>query len=442
VSTASPLSRHGVTRTLLFLCGALFVLGAAVHNPGCISLAVDGARGAFHRPGIAVPPSARIHDMQWLFLAAGCVLLAVSWLIGRVPALDSFFRRPAVEKLVLVLLVVVTPIVWGEFALRAFVPPRKATTTLFERDDELGWKLRRGASDNWGGVMVHINEAGYRGPVIPRERTAGKKRVLFLGDSVTFGYRIARWQDTFPFLADSLAGTRDSLDIETVNLSVEGYSQWQEAIVMAKQGAPYRPDLVVLGFVLNDVTEMFHLVRFGGAEEGFQMRHAASNRLTRLLQKSAIVYEVQNVTREIKAKRRLGEDVRLGAIKQQALEVETLMRRPDQANVKTAWDYALADLQKIDDQCRALGIPLLVAAFPFAVQIPAPDGLSAPQRVLESYTHARNIAMIDMLPPLAAAARADSTSPLFLDEDHFSPQGHRVVAGLLAPVIAGQLRKN
>src|SRR6476646_7933680 len=115
---------------------------------------------------------------------------------------------------------------------------------------------------------------------------------------------------------------------------------------MQKEGARYTPDLVVVGFVLNDVTEMFHLVKFGGAEEGFQMRHAASSWLDRVLSKSAIVYEVQNVTREIKAKRRLGSDVRLGAIKQQSLEVETLMRKPDQANVKTAWDFALNDLQK------------------------------------------------------------------------------------------------
>lgn len=430
-----------MTRTLLFLCGALFVLGAAVHNPGCIALAVDGARGVFHRPGITTPPPARIHAIQWLFLAAGGLFLVAAWLIGLVSALDSFFRRPVIEKLVLVMLVAIAPILWGELALRAFVPPRKATTTLFERDDELGWKLRPGASDTWGGVMVHINEAGYRGPVIAHERTAGKKRVLFLGDSVTFGYRIARWQDTFPFLADSLAATRDSLDIETVNLSVEGYSQWQEAIVMAKEGAPYRPDLVVLGFVLNDVTEMFHLVRFGGAEEGFQMRHAASNWFTRLLQKSAIVYEVQNVTREIKAKRRLGEDVRLGAIKQQALEVETLMRRPDQANVKTAWDYALSDLQKIADQCEALHVPLVVVAFPFAVQIADPDGLSAPQRVLAGYTTMRSIETLDLLPPLAAAEH-DPTGSLFLDEDHLSSEGHRIVAALLAPIIADRLQQN
>jgi hypothetical protein len=106
--------------------------------------------------------------------------------------------------------------------------------------------------------------------------------------------------------------------------------------------------------------------------------------------------------------------------------------------VKTAWDFALADLQKIADQCAALDIPLLVVAFPFAVQVGDPVTLGAPQRVLSHYANARNIPCFDLLPPLAAAAKADTTA-LFLDEDHLSPHGHRVVAGLLAPVIADQL---
>lgn len=377
--------------------------------------------------------------MQWYFLAAGLLFLAIAWSIARVPMLDSFFRRATVEKLVLVVLVIVVPITWCELALRAFVPPREATTKLFLQDENLGWKLNPGASDSWGGVVVHINEKGYRGPVVPYERTHGKKRVLFLGDSVTFGYRIARWQDTFPFLADSLAGAADSLEVETVNLAVEGYSQWQEAIVMQTEGKLYKPDLVVLGFVLNDVTEMFHLVKFGGAEEGFQMRHAASSWLGRVLSKSAIVYEVQNVTREIKARRKLGEDLRLGAIKQQSLEVETLMRRPDQANVKTAWDFALADLQKIADMCKELNIPFVVVAFPFEVQLHDAMGLGTPQRVLFNYTQARNIDMIDLLPPLSAAVCGQENVVPFLDEDHFSLEGHRMVAELLSDTIAKKL---
>lgn len=401
---------------------------------------VHGARAVLHRPGNITPSAEHVHGAQWRFVVVGIALVVLAWVIGRVPALDRWFRRAAVEKLVLVLAVVIGPIAWAEVALRAIVPPLGGTTRIFVRDEELGWRFNPGATDMWGGVQVHINKDGYRGPLIPVARTPGTHRVLYLGDSVTFGYRVAHWQDTFPFMADSLAAALDAHPIETLNLSVEGYSQWQEAIVMDKTGARYRPDMVVLGFVLNDVTEMFHLVRFGGSGEGFQIGHAAASWFERLTSHSAIVYEVQKVTREIKARKRLGEDVRLGAIKQQALDVETLMRRPDQDNVKMAWGIALADLQKIADRCHELDIPFLVVAFPFAVQLSDPAGLAAPQRALSQYASAHGIRCVDMLPVLAEAAKDSTRAPLFLDEDHFSPAGHRLVADLLAPLIAQTLQ--
>ena len=115
------------------------------------------------------------------------------------------------------------------------------------------------------------------------------------------------------------------------------------------------------------------------------------------------------------------------------------MRRPDQPNVKTAWDFALADLKKIADQCRALNIPFVVVAFPFEVQLHDAMNLGTPQRVLFNYTQARNIEMVDLLPPLSAAACGNDTLSLFLDEDHFSLEGHRMVAELLSETIAGKL---
>ena len=442
MTTPSPASPRGASRTLLSLAGAVFLTAAALHNSWLVARAVDLARLLFHRPGIAYPDASRLHATQLVFLSLGAALLAASWLIGRSALLDRFFRRPLVEKCLLALFVVAVPLGWLELGLRPFVPDEEKSTRLFLRDDALGWRLRPGAVEPWGGVEVRINERGFRGPALPYEKPAGTRRVVYLGDSVTFGYRIAHWQETFPFLVDSLLSARDSLRVETVNLAVEGYSQWQQLIVLANEGERYDPDLVVVGFVLNDVTEMFHLERFGGAEEGFQMRQAYATGLDRLLSKSALVYEIRNVVREVKAKRRLGADVRLGAIKQEMLEVETLMHKPDQPNVKIAWDFALADLQKIVDRCAARNVPVLVVAFPFTVQLDDPAGLSAPQRVLTSYARARAFDVVDLLPPLAAHVRGTGAAPadLFLDHDHLSPEGHRVVAGLLAVPIAERLR--
>ena len=443
METASPGARRGASRTLLTIAGAIFVTGAAVHNTWFVSLAVRAARSLLHRPGIAEPDPGRVHAMQLAFFATGAVLLAAAWIVGRVAPLDRWFRRPLVERVLLSLFVIAVPVGWLELALRAFVPAHEKTTTLFVRDDALGWKLRANAVDEWGGVEVHVNERGFRGPVVSYPRAGGTRRILYLGDSVTFGYRIARWEDTYPYVIASMLEARDSIPTETVNLAVEGYSQWQEHLLLEQEGYRYRPDLVVVGFVLNDVTEMFHLARFGGSDEGFQLRHSYASAFDRLAAKSALCYEIQNLILEVKARRRLGADVRLGALQQEMLEVETLIDHPDQPNVKTAWDYALGDLQRIVDGCGAHGIPVLVVAFPFTVQLSDPDRLSAPQRVIISYAAARHIPMIDLLPPLVEYTRRAGVAPdsLFIDHDHLSVEGHRVTAELLADTIAAYARQ-
>jgi lysophospholipase L1-like esterase len=431
---------RGVVRLLLVAAGAIFIVSAAVHNPWTVEVAARAVRAILGRPFLT-PDAGRIHDAQLVLLGIGIALLVAAWLVGRFARLDRFFRKPLVEKLMLAVFVVGVPLVGLEVALRPFLPDHEKSTTLFVKDDRLGWKLRPGAVDQWGDVEVSVNERGFRGPVVPYPKAPGTTRIVYLGDSVTFGYRVARWEDTYPFVLEGILVATDSLSIETVNLAVEGYSQWQQAIVLADEGDRYAPDLVVVGFVLNDVTEMFHLARFGGADEGFQLRHSYTSRWDRLLSKSALVYQIQNVVREAKAKRKLGDDVRLGAIRQQALEVETLMTKPDQANVKMAWDIALSDLQGIVDHCAARGVPVLVVVFPFTVQLSDPSGLSAPQRVIASYAAARGIEIIDLLPPLAQYLQETATAPtdLFVDHDHLSVEGHRVVATMLAERMAAIL---
>jgi lysophospholipase L1-like esterase len=439
-TTRGDIRGRGVARLIFIASGAIFILAAAAYNTWTVEVAARAVRALLHRPFLT-PDASRIHHAQFVFVTVGTALLLAAWLFGRIARLDRLLRRPLVEKLLLAVFVVGVPLVGLEVALRPFVPSHEKTMSLFIKDDRLGWKLRPGAVDPWGDVEVRVNERGFRGPVIPYPKTPGATRIVYLGDSVTFGYRVARWEDTFPFVLEGMLEAADSLAIETVNLAVEGYSQWQQALVLADEGDRYAPDLVVIGFVLNDVTEMFHLARFGGADEGFQLRHSYTSRWDRLLSKSALVYQIQNVVREVKAKRKLGDDLRLGAIRQQALEVETLMTNPDQANVKVAWDIALADLQGIVDHCAARGVPVLVVVFPFAVQLSDPGAMSAPQRVIESYAAARGIATVDLLPLLAAHSRATGNAPtdLFVDHDHLSVEGHRVTAALLAEPIAAIL---
>jgi len=189
--------------------------------------------------------------------------------------------------------------------------------------------------------------------------------------------------------------------------------------------------------VLNDVTEKFHLVRFGGQEEGFQLTHSYYSWLDRILTHSGLAYQVRNLTREFKAKRKLGSDVALGAVKQELLDVKTLMHSPDRENVQSAWNITLQNLSRIFDDCRERDIKTAIVIFPFKMQVFTPDKTDAPQRRLSQWSDEKEIPTLDLLPVLRDYVDTQRESPntLFFDHDHLSTRGTRVASQAIAEFL-------
>jgi len=79
----------------------------------------------------------------------------------------------------------------------------------------------------------------------------GKCRVLVLGDSYVFGYAV-REDESFPQVTERLLRSAGRRDIEVMNAGIPGYNTVQELCVLEKFAEKYRPDLVVLAYVMND----------------------------------------------------------------------------------------------------------------------------------------------------------------------------------------------
>jgi hypothetical protein len=113
-----------------------------------------------------------------------------------------------------------------------------------------GWAPRPGAVIRDGGQLVTINAAGYRGRLVGPRAPAGVKRIVMLGDSLTFGIQVAD-DETFASILDS----RDN-GFEVVNLAVQGYGLGQDLIKLEREGLAYSPDVVVLNVCLaNDLAD-------------------------------------------------------------------------------------------------------------------------------------------------------------------------------------------
>ncbi|HSA30752.1 MAG TPA: hypothetical protein P5160_03020 [Candidatus Omnitrophota bacterium] len=113
----------------------------------------------------------------------------------------------------------------------------------------LGWKSIPDFNnpDEFNGRGVRINSKGVRGPTdIPYARTPGKKRILIIGDSFTFGVDVGD-RETYPYFLQQLLP-----DTEVVNMGEPGYGHDQMLLYLKEEGAKYDPDIVMIGYLSMD----------------------------------------------------------------------------------------------------------------------------------------------------------------------------------------------
>lgn len=130
-------------------------------------------------------------------------------------------------------------------------------------DPVLDWRYVPHSRFQQGKIVNQYNSIGFRGDDHPVEKEAGVKRIVVIGDSVTEGYGV-NWESAFgPQLQNWLGETH-----EIVSLGMGGLNTPQEVHVLQEYGVQYRPDVVIVNFVLND-GDFFSSARAGAkhAEE-------------------------------------------------------------------------------------------------------------------------------------------------------------------------------
>jgi lysophospholipase L1-like esterase len=417
---ASPPPVRAV-RMLLVGAGSLLLVTALVYNEIVLGVLLPEATAA---PGTVV----KIRLVQLYLAISGAASIVLGSLAGRLGGLRTLANRTWVANLVLVILAIGTPVWIAELTLRPFTVLHRKST-IFVRDPDLGWRLRPGVEGRWFGTPVKINAKGLRGPEIDYAKPPGVFRVLYLGDSVTFGFGLADHAETFPYrVAEVLREHGDA--VETVNAGVDGYSPWQERLFLEREGLRYDPDLVVVTFVLNDVTEKLSLVRFGGSSEGFQLENSYLSAVDRLMSHSAIV----QTARRVGARARFGDDIREGAIRQQWVEVRALVDRPDDPEIREAWTMTADNLRGLFAVADVHDVPVLLVLVPFRFQLDDPEGSSVPQREALALASEAGVAAIDLLPILTTRMRERGETPddYFLDADHLTALGSEIVARSIA----------
>jgi lysophospholipase L1-like esterase len=138
--------------------------------------------------------------------------------------------------------------------------------TIFEGDPLLYWRLRPNLSNVvWDFTPVSTNSEGLRREGDIGRKRPGALRVVCLGDSVTFGYRVpVVWpdrpndynRDWLPYpqlLEKALRAANPGRDIEVIALAVPGYTSYQGLVWLRRDIDRLEPDVVTVCFGWNDV---------------------------------------------------------------------------------------------------------------------------------------------------------------------------------------------
>ncbi|MDA1091749.1 MAG: hypothetical protein O3A25_00555 [Acidobacteria bacterium] len=121
----------------------------------------------------------------------------------------------------------------------------------------LGWSGYPNLVDTNDGIRIQTNSRGFRDREPMEEPDPGQLRVLFLGDSFTWGDEV-RQEERFSSLLESSCGVHcDRLPpIRAINMGIIGYGTAQSFLQYLLTGDDHRYDVVILGlFAGNDLSD-------------------------------------------------------------------------------------------------------------------------------------------------------------------------------------------
>ncbi len=144
-----------------------------------------------------------------------------------------------------------------DFELGLYELPRSTTPMVavirLSENRRLLYENRKGLDMMFGNYPMRTNQSGMREDVdYPIERRPESVRIMGIGDSAMFGWGVDQNEDYLGVMETLLNAREDGIAYEVLNTGVPGYNTRQELELLKAQGLAYRPDVVVLGWCLND----------------------------------------------------------------------------------------------------------------------------------------------------------------------------------------------
>ena len=270
---------------------------------------------------------------------------------------------------------------------------------------------------------VMTNAFGFRDREWSLKKPAGTVRILVIGDSFTFGNNNLV-DDIYPTVVETMLRERFGDRVEVLNASAGGWDLDNEAAFFQHEGIQYEPDIVVIGFFLNDLLQprvlQSELIPGGRVEGRPELLRWVPYPVVRVLKRSAVMSYLRGALSPLID----GRDFVSDAV---ANDVD-LEREPRLAQGRRLFQEILAS-------CRRNGITLLIASIPPVNLFWHPKGRVDVLEDIEEFAEKNGVVFVDLAEPFWA--ERDPVSHYgYPWDNHFIGSGHLLAARALYPSIA------
>jgi len=292
---------------------------------------------------------------------------------------------------------------------------------VFKKDHDLFWRMRSSQiirSRFFENREYRIDAYGLRGGEVSPK--SDKIRIIAMGNSCTFGWRIPDSLTFVKQLEQMLNGDSSIPEVETINAGIPGYSSFQGMRFFFSDIVPLKPDILLIMFAWND-------------------QWAASDNIADKDQKQPpnYVIGIQNFFSQLKIYR-ITKKLLLSAV-EEPLDAKLIKENPIyRVSLEDFYD----NLNSIVQYCKENKItPILLTSPIPSLDKYYPPGRKSPMHVYHEYYNSQTrllaknsgVAVIDL------AKIFDDYDNLFDDAPndpiHFNAEGHRVAAAAIYEFI-------
>lgn len=310
----------------------------------------------------------------------------------------------------------------------------------YQSDSNTIFSMRPGQKAYTADKPAMINESGLRGKIYDYEKADDVTRILFLGDSVVFGYGVAI-KDVVTSRLEKLLGARGD-KVEVINTGVPSFNTEQEVAFLENEGIRYKPDFVILGFYWNDISdkssvkvsesgwlierdsdesELGYMQKFWLSRKGYKLRN--------LLKRSRFMYALMQGYKTYLS----GGAVHLNA----GLRTEILEGKESEY-LAERWRTIEQAMQKLKFLSGQNGFTPIVVAFPIPVALASdyPDNRFV--ETIHSIAVRTNMHFLDLEPAFREAYKGHESLFIPYDSDHPNAAGHAVAAKAIADFFVSE----